>query len=163
VLFFALTIPVSALLADRIGARITLILATVALIAFGFAFAPLFGTGTRAGTLGFLIIGMCVTGLTYGPLGSALAELFPTAIRYTGTSLSFNFAGILGASAAPYVATSLARNHGLAFVGYYLSAAGLVTLAALLLLRTDGRPSAAAPPPPNRPQPPNREWGHRPV
>ena len=93
----------------------------------------------------FLVVGMCVTGLTYGPLGSALAGLFPTEIRYTGTSLAFNLAGILGASAAPYLATSLARNHGLAFVGYYLSIAGLVTLAALLLLGGTPRPTQAGP------------------
>ena len=134
VVFFAFTIPISAVLADRIGGRPTLIFATVAVIAFGFAFAPLFGAAGHASTPAFLIMGMCVMGFTYGPLGSALAELFPTAIRYTGTSITFNFAGILGASVAPYLATWLAKNHGLAFVGYYLSAAGAITLAALLLL-----------------------------
>jgi metabolite-proton symporter len=134
VAFFALTIPASALLADRIGARQTLLLATLALIGFGFCFAPWFGAASQAGTLAFLIAGMCVIGCTYGPLGTALAELFPTPVRYTGTSLTFNFAGILGASAAPYLATWLARNHGLAWVGYYLSSAGALTLAALLLL-----------------------------
>jgi hypothetical protein len=70
-------------------------------------------------------------GLTYGPLGAALAELFPTAVRYTGVSLAFNLAGILGASLAPYIATWLASRYGLSYVGYYLSAAALVTFAAL--------------------------------
>ena len=73
-------------------------------------------------------------GLTYGPLGTALAELFPTAVRYTGASLAFNLAGILGGSLAPYIATWLARDYGIACVGYYLSAAGAVTLVALLLI-----------------------------
>ena len=63
-------------------------------------------------------------GLTYGPLGSALAELFPAAVRYTGASLTFNLAGIVGASLAPYAATWLATNHGLPAVGYYLCVAG---------------------------------------
>jgi dipeptide/tripeptide permease len=75
-------------------------------------------------------------GLTYGPLGTALAALFPTAVRYTGASLAFNLAGILGASLAPYVATWLAKNYGLASVGYYLSAAGLITAVALFAIRT---------------------------
>jgi hypothetical protein len=74
-------------------------------------------------------------GLTYGPLGAALAELFPTAVRYTGASLTFNFAGILGASVAPYFATWLAERHGLAYVGYYLSVMGAIALIALLLLQ----------------------------
>ena len=69
--------------------------------------------------------GFALMGFTYGPLGTALAELFPTAVRYTGASLAFNLAGIFGASLAPYIATWLAANYGLAAVGYYLSAAAL--------------------------------------
>ena len=73
-------------------------------------------------------------GLGYGPLGAALAALFPTAVRYTGASLTFKLAGIIGASLTPYAATWLATNHGLQSVGMYLSLASLLTLAALLLL-----------------------------
>jgi hypothetical protein len=77
-------------------------------------------------------------GFTYGPLGTALSELFPTAVRYTGASVAFNLAGIIGASLAPYIATWLAKNHGIAFVGYYLSAAGIVSLVALVGIRMRG-------------------------
>jgi MFS family permease len=70
-------------------------------------------------------------GMTYGPLGTLLSELFPTAVRYTGSSLTFNFAGIFGASLAPYIATWLAKNYGLQYVGYYLTVAALLTLAGL--------------------------------
>jgi sugar phosphate permease len=56
-------------------------------------------------------------------------------VRYTGSSLAFNFAGILGASLAPYIATWLARNYGLPYVGYYLTAAAGLTLLGLLLIR----------------------------
>ena len=55
-------------------------------------------------------------------------------MRYTGTSLTFNFAGILGASLAPLIATHLSSTYGLKFVGYYLSGVGLITLVALLLM-----------------------------
>jgi metabolite-proton symporter len=135
VLFFALAIPVSAVIADRRGRYGMLIAATLGIIAFGLAFAPLFGSGSTPQVLAFLALGLALMGLTYGPLGTALTELYPTAVRYTGASLSFNLAGIVGASLAPYIATWLATHYGLAFVGYYLSAAGLLTLIALLLLR----------------------------
>jgi MFS family permease len=69
-----------------------------------------------------------------------LSELFPTQIRYTGASLTFNLAGIVGASLAPYVATWLATNYGLSYVGYYLSAAGAVTLVAWLLISMEEQP-----------------------
>jgi MFS family permease len=74
-------------------------------------------------------------GLTYGPLGTALAELFPTAMRYTGASLAFNVAGILGASLAPSIATKLATSYGLPYVGYYLTGAAVVSLLAFVLLK----------------------------
>jgi metabolite-proton symporter len=138
VLFFAATIPLSAAIADRHGRQPVLIAATLAIIVFGLAFAPLFSSGGALSAVVFLSMGLALMGLTYGPLGTALAELFPTAVRYTGASLTFNLAGILGGSLAPYIATSLAARFGIAAVGYYLSAAGVVTLAALLLLKTRG-------------------------
>jgi MFS family permease len=73
--------------------------------------------------------------MTYGPLGTVLSELFPTSVRYTGSSLTFNFAGIFGASLAPYIATWLAERYGLQYVGYYLSTAAALTLVGLLLSR----------------------------
>jgi metabolite-proton symporter len=133
VLFFGAGIPVSALLADRYGRRLAMVLATVSIIVFGLFYGPLFSVGSGAGVLLFLIIGMTVTGLTYGPCGTLLADMFPTAVRYTGASLAFNLAGILGASLTPSIATYLATKHGVSHVGYYLAAAATLTLIALLL------------------------------
>jgi len=130
ILFFALTIPLSAVLADRYGRRRTLIWTTAAIAAFGFVLAPMLSAGT-AGALWTMAIGLSLMGLTYGPLGTALSELFPTAVRYTGSSLTFNLAGIFGASLAPYAATWLAKNYGLQYVGYYLTLAAVLTLLGL--------------------------------
>jgi metabolite-proton symporter len=135
VLFFGLTIPIAAIVADRIGGRMMLIIATLLIMIFGFMFAPLFGVNDTVKVYAFVILGFSLVGFTYGPLGSALASLFPTAVRYTGTSLAFNFAGILGASLAPLIATHLSTTYGLKYVGYYLSATGLVSLIALLLIK----------------------------
>jgi MFS family permease len=132
VLFFGAAIPCSARLADRYGRRVTLITVSLCIIMFGFAFGMLFSVGTW-GVLATLILGFSLMGMTYGPLGTLLAELYPTAVRYTGSSASFNLAGILGASLAPYIATSLAIKHGLSSVGYYLSAAALLSLIAVTL------------------------------
>ena len=140
VVFFALTIPPSALLADRHGRRAAMMLVSAAIAGFGLLYGPLFGAGTLLSAGIFMVLGMCLVGFTYGPLGTLLAELFPAVVRYTGASLTFNFAGILGASLAPYVATWLATNYGLEYVGYYLSAAALLSLLALVLA---GAPPAA--------------------
>jgi len=130
---FAVMIPVSAMLAER-GRRRVLLAATVAIGLFGLVMGPLFVMGTTGAVL-TLAIGLGLMGLTYGPLGTVLSELFPTPVRYTGSSLTFNLAGIFGASLAPYIATWLANNYGLQFVGYYLTGAAVLTLMGLLATR----------------------------
>jgi metabolite-proton symporter len=134
ILFFALTIPFSAVFADRHGRRRTLLVVTLAIAVFGFLMAPLLRGGTAGVTVG-VALGMSLMGLTYGPLGTALSELFPTSVRYTGSSLTFNLAGVFGASLAPYLAIWLAKTYGLPYVGYYLSLAAVLTLVGLLATR----------------------------
>ena len=133
VIFFAVTIPISALIAER-GRRRMMTVATVLIGLYGFVMAPLFEAGTT-GVAIMLCLGLALMGLTYGPLGTVVAELFPTPVRYTGSSLAFSIAGILGASLAPYLATWLAKNFGLPWVGYYLTTAALLTGLGLLLIR----------------------------
>jgi MFS family permease len=134
ILFFGFTIPLSAVLAQRYGRRQTLIAVTLAIGAFGLVMASLLEAGT-VGTVVALVIGLSLMGMTYGPLGTVLWELFPTAVRYTGSSLTFNLAGIFGASLAPYVATWLAQTYSLAYVGYYLLAAAVLSAAGFLGIR----------------------------
>ncbi len=132
-MLFALTIPLSAVLAER-GRRRALLWVTSAIGVFGLLMAPMFLAGTF-GAVMTMAVGLSLMGFTYGPLGTVLSELFPTSVRYTGSSLTFNFAGIFGASLAPYIATWLAKNYGLQYVGYYLTAASVLTLIGLLATR----------------------------
>ena len=133
ILFFAVAVPVSGILAER-GRRAVSLWANGAMAVFGLVMGPLFLGGT-AGVMAALSIGMTLAGLAYGPLGTLLAELFPTQVRYTASSITFSLAGIFGASLAPYVAIWLASTHGLNWVGYYLTAAALLTVAGLLAAR----------------------------
>jgi MFS family permease len=132
-LFFAVMVPISAMLAEQ-GRRRAMLWITVAIFLFGLILAPMFGAG-EGGALGMMTLGLSLMGLTYGPLGTVVSELFPTPVRYSGSSLAFNFAGILGASLAPYIATWLARNYGLQYVGYYLSGSAVLTFLGLLMIR----------------------------
>jgi MFS family permease len=130
VVFFALTIPVAAVLAE-LGRKPVMIVISLAIAVYGLFFARMFEAG-HTGALAMLIVGLSLAGLTYGPVGTVLSELFPTAVRYTGSSLAFSVAGILGASLTPYIATRLATTYGLRYVGYYLSAAAALTIVGLL-------------------------------
>jgi metabolite-proton symporter len=134
VLFFAIFIPVSALVADKIGRRKILIFTTIAIAIFGFFFSLFLNSGSPFLVTAFVCIGMSLMGFTYGPLGTFLSELFPTTVRYSGASLTFNMAGILGAAFAPMIAIWLASTYGLNYVGFYLTIAAFVSLVSFLVI-----------------------------
>ena len=134
VCFFGLLIPVAALAADKWGQANTLLVTSLAIAVFGMIIPVLFNGGL-VGITAFFIIGFALMGCTYGPIGAALARPFPTAVRYTGASMTFNLASILGASLAPFIATWLAQRYGLIAVGIYLAVAAVLTIVALLGMR----------------------------
>ncbi|KAF5272942.1 hypothetical protein FQR65_LT17279 [Abscondita terminalis] len=117
-LCFAAFIPLSAVFAEKFGRRATSI-----------------GSGSTVIVFLFLCVGLALMGMTYGPIGTVLSEIFPISVRYTGSALTFNLAGILGASFAPLIATELATKYGLQAVGYYLTAASILSLLAFLAIR----------------------------
>ncbi|MBQ0908145.1 MHS family MFS transporter [Flavobacterium sp. F-328] len=137
VLFFAICIPVSAVVADRFGRRKILMLATALIAVFGFFFSFFLNSGQNILITTFVCMGMALMGFTYGPLGTFLSELFPTQLRYTGASLTFNLAGILGAAFAPMIAIWLATTYNLTYVGFYLTATSTVSLLAFLIIKKD--------------------------
>ena len=134
VIGFGVMVPIAGLLADKFGRRASMITITTLIVLFAlFVFPPLLGSGSPALVMAYLLIGLSLMGLTFGPMGALLPELFPTEVRYTGASFSYNVASILGASVAPYIATWLQANYGLFYVGVYLAAMAGLTLIALLL------------------------------
>jgi metabolite-proton symporter len=128
---FGIFIPIAGKLAERFGRREILIGVTVLIGIFSF-FLPGLLTSGEANVVLFVVIGMALMGVTYGLIGTALAAPFPTNVRYTGSSITFNFAGIFGASLAPYIATYLQASYGMTAVGYYLLVAAIITLACIL-------------------------------
>lgn len=134
-LCFAAFIPLSAVLAEKFGRKTTSIAVCVVSAIFGIFFADMLESGSTLVVFFFLCIGLAIMGLTYGPIGTVLSEIFPTSVRYTGSALTFNLAGIFGASFAPLIATKLATTYGLSAVGYYLTAASILSLLAFLLIR----------------------------
>jgi MFS family permease len=142
VVFFGIFTLVSGPLADSIGRKKLLIGVTIAIILFGFSFelflAPR-ADGAFEGAMvqAFLTIGFTLMGITFGPMGALLPELFPTNVRYTGSGVAYNISSILGAALAPLIAVALwgAASGHTWMVGIYLSVMGALTLIALLVGR----------------------------
>ena len=127
----AISITISGKCIDKIGRRIWLIWTTVAVAIFGLALPYFLENGTTVSLFWFLIIGMGLIGMGYGPLSSFLPELFPTHVRYTGASLTYNIAGLFGASVAAIIALPLNANYGLKGVGIYLTLNAVLSLIGL--------------------------------
>ncbi|WP_400159351.1 MFS transporter [Arthrobacter sp. BPSS-3] len=136
VVFFGIFTLVSGPLAEKYGRRKMLLAVTTGIFVFGLLFVPLFSAGF-AGAMGLLIIGFSLMGLTFGPMGALLPELFPTNVRYTGSAISYNVSSILGAAVAPFIAVWLweSAKGSPVLVGVYLSVMAVLTLIALFISR----------------------------
>ena len=127
----AITIAISGKYIDIVGRRIWLIWTTFGVAIFGLALPYFLDNGTTTSLFWFLMIGMGLIGMGYGPLASFLPELFPTHARYSGASLTYNIAGLFGASVAAIIALPLNANYGLKGVGIYLTLNAVLSLIGL--------------------------------
>lgn len=129
---FAIFISISGLYADKIGRRKWLIWTTVSILIFALCMPLFLGNGTSASVFAFLVIGMALMGMTFGPMAALLPELFPTEVRYSGASLAYNIASIIGATIAAMISLKINALYGLMGVGIYLAINAFLTLLALL-------------------------------
>ena len=139
ILFMGLAIPLSGAAADRFGRKPVMLSGLAVTAALGGLIGPMLGGGTPGLVLGYLCLALFAMGWIFGPMGALLPELFPTRVRYTGASVTYNLAGILGASGAPFAAQWLAGWGGIASVGLYLAVAAGISLAAVAAMPETGR------------------------
>ena len=128
---FAIFISISGLYADKIGRRKWLIWTTVSILIFALCMPLFLGNGTPASVFAFLVIGMALMGMTFGPMAALLPELFPTEVRYSGASLAYNIASIIGATIAAMISLKINALYGLMGVGIYLAINAFLTLLAV--------------------------------
>ena len=129
---FAIFISISGLYADKIGRRKWLIWTTVSILIFALCMPLFLGNGTPTSVFAFLVIGMALMGMTFGPMAALLPELFPTEVRYSGASLAYNIASIIGATIVAMISLKINALYGLMGVGIYLAINAFLTLLALL-------------------------------
>ncbi|MEV1295314.1 MFS transporter [Pseudonocardia sp. NPDC049635] len=136
-LVWAGVIPLAALLAGRYGRRPVLLAGTVLLTAWAFPYFWLIDTGSVAGVLTACVVSGIGVAIASGPYGAYIAEAFPTAVRYSGSSVAYAIGGVLGGALAPIVATALfaATGNGTA-ISAYVTVLGFVSIAAILTLRS---------------------------
>jgi MFS family permease len=130
-----LLVLLSGALSDRFGRR-RLYLAGAAIATLAALPACLLIDTKQIGllTLG-MVLGMLGPGIMFGPQASFLAELFPTRVRSSGTSLGFQLGGVVWGGLSPVIAAALVgTSANLLMVGAYMLALGLISLGAVALM-----------------------------
>lgn len=127
-----LAVPLMAGLSDRVGRKVVYGFGAVASIVWAFVFFELMDTRQPALIILAVCIGMVFQAAMYGPQGAFITEQFSTRVRYTGSSLAYTFAGVLGGAFAPLIFVTLLKEYsGTVALSLYVGAALLVTLVAL--------------------------------
>lgn len=140
--FFAFTTVISGFISDRLGRRMTLVIAAFAGVIWSAVMFPVMNIGVGedgVGSLFWFTIGVGLTlgvaGLSFGTAGSFLPELFETQYRYTGAGTAYGFAGVFGGAVPPLLAASLIAAFGEMAVGFMLTLVALISALVLLMLR----------------------------
>ena len=134
ILFMALGIVASGSWSDRTSPAHVLRWGCAGAVLAALGLVPGLGSGAIAPMFVSIAFMLLVMGFVYGPLGAWLPGLFPARVRYTGVSLAFNMAGIIGGGLTPVAAQALAERGGLLPVAGYLAALALLSLVALLVM-----------------------------
>ncbi|HEY4613833.1 MAG TPA: MFS transporter [Citricoccus sp.] len=134
-LIAAFTIPACAAVSDRFGRRPVMLAGLLLMAGLAYPLFLMLGSGSIAAVfLAFVIALPLCQSLTFGPLAAYLGENFATGSRYTGASLGYQVASLLGAGFTPVIVSSLfAASDGnvLTTVGYV---AAMCLVSAVVLL-----------------------------
>jgi metabolite-proton symporter len=147
-------IPLFGSLSDRLGRRPVYAAGAIASALWAFAFFPLLSTRSTVVIVLATIVALATHAAMYGPQAAFIAELFSTKLRYSGASMGYQIAGVLGGGIAPLVSIALARSFGTPFaVSAYVLAMIVLTLVALAVAPETSRMDLNEEPAPARPRP----------
>jgi metabolite-proton symporter len=123
------TIPLFGHLSDRIGRRRMYLIGAVATGAFGFIYFGMLDTAAPVLVFIAIAISLIAHDMQYGPQAALIAEAFTPRLRYSGSSLGYQFASIIAGGPAPIIATALfAAYHSSFAIALYVAACCVISV-----------------------------------
>ncbi|MGW7072096.1 MFS transporter [Streptomyces sp. NPDC054855] len=134
-------IPLAGALSDRVNRRLLYGVSALAAGVWPFVFFLVVDGGSWFLLVCGVVVALAIHSFMYGPQAAFVAEQFSPRLRYTGSSLAYTLAGLIGGAVAPLLFTALLSSYGSWVpLALYLAVAAAVTLIGLCL----GRDSAHA-------------------
>jgi MHS family proline/betaine transporter-like MFS transporter len=134
-LAITILVPVFGLLSDRIGRKPVMLVGCAGFVVLTYPTLVLMSRGTFWAAAGAMILLGVFMAAFDGAMSAAMAELFPTNIRYGSMAIAYNVSVALFGGITPYFATWLIASTGDRFApAFYVMAAALVT--GLVVLRS---------------------------
>lgn len=104
--------PAAGALSDRVNRRTMYLVGTIAAAVWPFVFFPMASTRSYLAIAAGMIVALAIHALLYGPQAALITEQFSERLRYTGSSLAYTLAGVLGGAVAPLIFTALLASYG---------------------------------------------------
>ncbi|MEE6175015.1 MFS transporter [Mycobacterium sp. 050134] len=129
-------IPLAGRLSDRFGRRPIYFVGAISACGWGFFAFPMMNSGRDLVIMSAIVIGLVIHGLMYAVQPAAMAEMFPTRMRYSGVSFGYQVTAIVAGSLAPIIAVRLLETYKSAVpISWYLAATAAVSAVAALVAR----------------------------
>jgi MFS family permease len=123
------SIPIFGHISDRIGRKKMYLIGTVICGLFAFLYFGMLDTGNPSAIFAAIVLSLIPHDMMYGPQAALIAEAFTPRLRYSGSSLGYQFASVIAGGPAPLIATALfAAYHTGYAVAVYLAVCAVISL-----------------------------------